>query len=138
MVGRYDTHWDNMLSCDNDCIGCHGHDRIEVAGRQRIGEIAKIVGQKRVDQRKIRAKRRLEQEALAVHLDLALAFLDNRADASSRQHASKAATAGPNALDKRALRHKTDRHLVGHHLLLHVRIKSYVAGRQRRDQCRVE
>src|SRR3981081_1719740 len=120
MVGRYDTDWNDMLGCDNDRIGCHGHDRIEVAGRQRIGEIAEVVGQKRVDQRKIRAKSRLEQEALAVDLDLALAFLDNRADAGCRQHASKAATAGPNALDKRALRHKIDRQLIGPDLLLSV------------------
>ena len=48
-----------------------------------------MVGQKRVDQRKIRAKRGLEQEVLAVDLDLPLAFLDNRADACRRQYASR-------------------------------------------------
>ena len=104
MVGRDDADRNDVLGCDNDRIGRHRHHGIEVASGQRIGEIAKVVGQKCVDQRKIRAKRRLEQEVLAVNLDLALAFLDNRADACRRQHASKTAPAGPDTLDKRTLR----------------------------------
>ena len=69
---------------------------------------------------------------------LSLAFLDDGPDARRRQHASKAAAAGPNALDERALRHQVDRHFVGHHLLLYVRIEPDVARRKRRDQRRVE
>src|SRR3982075_2430715 len=36
MVWCDDTDWNDMLGCDNDHIGCHGHGRIEVASRQRI------------------------------------------------------------------------------------------------------
>ena len=40
------------------------------------------------------------RNALAVDLDLALAFLDDGADAGRRQHASQTAAAGANALDE--------------------------------------
>ena len=122
MVGRNDADRNNVLRGDNDGIGRHCHDGIEVARGKRVGKIAKVICQKCVDQRKIRAKRGLEQEVLAVDLDLSLAFLNDGPDARRRQHTAQAEAAGPNAFDERALGHQADRHFIGQHLFLYVRI----------------
>ena len=100
MVGSNDADGNDVLRCDDDGIGRHRHDGIEVARGQGVGEVAKVVRQECMDQREIRTKRGLEQEVLAVDLDLSFAFLDNGADARRRQHASKAAAAGADALDE--------------------------------------
>ena len=57
---------------DDDGVGRHRHDRVEVACRQRIGEVAEIVGQEGMHQREMGAQRGLEQVSLAVDLDLRL------------------------------------------------------------------
>ncbi len=128
----------DVLRRDDDSIGRHRHDGIEIARRQGVGEIAKVIRQKSVDQREVRAKRRFEQEVLAVDVDLTLALFDHRSDARRRQYAPQATAAGPDAFDERALWHEVNRNLGGHHLLLYVRIETDVARGQRRDQRCVE
>ena len=108
---------------DDDGVGGHRHDRIEIARGQRIGEVAEIVGEEGMHQREIGAQRGLEQVRLAVDLDPLLAFLDQRADAGRRQHAAEAAAAGADALDEGALRDQLDRDLLAQHLLLRLRIE---------------
>ena len=56
-----------------------------------------------MNQREVRAQSRLEQEGLAAELHLLLALLDNCPDAGRREHATKTAAAGADALDQRAL-----------------------------------
>ena len=62
VVGRDDADRHDVLRRDDDGIGRHRHDRIEIARGQRVGEIAEIVGQKGVDQREFGAQRGLEQK----------------------------------------------------------------------------
>jgi hypothetical protein len=69
-----------VLRGDNDSIGRHRHHGIEVVRRQRGGEIAELVGERCVKQRKIRTKRRLQQEVSAVYLDSSLTLLDDGPD----------------------------------------------------------
>ena len=111
MIRRDDADRHDVLRGDDDGVGRHRHDRIEVAGRQRVLKIAEIVGQERVNQREVGMQRRLQQIGLSGHFDLLLALFDERADAGRRQDAAEAAAAGADALDERALRHQVDRHL---------------------------
>ena len=55
VIGRDDAYWYNMLGGDNDRVRCHGHHGIEVASGQSVGQVAEIVGQKRMDQCKVSA-----------------------------------------------------------------------------------
>ena len=105
---------------------------------KRVGKVAEIVGEKRIDQREIRAQRGLEQVALSVQVDPLLAFLDNGADACRREHAAKPAAAGADALDQRALRHEIDRHRACNHLPLRLRIEADVARDGAADQTGID
>src|SRR5262245_10980973 len=128
VVGRDDPDRHDVVRRYDHGVRGHGHDRIEVARGQRVGEVAEIVGQKRVDQREIRAQRRLEQIALSLDLDPLLALLDDGADAGRREHAAEAEAAGADAFDQRTLRHELDLHRLGDHLPLRLGIEADVAG----------
>ena len=108
-------------------VGRHGDHRVEVARRQRVVEIADVVGEKRLHQREIGAQRGLEQVGLALDLDALLPFLHDGAHARGRQHAAKAEAAGADALDQRALRHEVHLQLAGEHLLLRLRVEADMA-----------
>ena len=105
---------------------------------KRVGEVAEVIRQKCVDQRKIRAKRRFEQEVLP---STSIFRLPSSTMVPTPVGVSTPPRPQPPARmrsTKRALRHQVDRDLVGHHLLLYVRIEADVARGQRRDQRRVE
>ena len=55
VIGRDDPHWYDMLGGDDDRVRRRGHHRIEIARGQGVGKIAKIVGEKRMDQCEIGA-----------------------------------------------------------------------------------
>src|ERR1700756_3534825 len=76
MVGRDDANGHDMLRCYDHGVGGHCHDRIEVARGQCVAEIAEVIGEEGVNQRELRTQCGLEQERLAVDVDLALAFGD--------------------------------------------------------------
>jgi hypothetical protein len=130
MIRSDDADRNDVFGGDDHGIGGHRHDGIEVARGQRIGKVAEIIGQEGMDKGEVRAEGRLQQKRLAIDVEAPLAFLDDGADAGRREHAAEAATAGTDALDQGALRHQVDRDLLGHHLLLHLRIEADVAGSQ--------
>ena len=68
--------------------GGHRHHRIEIAGRQRIAQVAEIVGEECLHQREIGAQRDFEQIAFAAHVDTLLAVLHRCADAGLCQNAA--------------------------------------------------
>src|SRR5262249_22087152 len=115
-----------MLGCDNSRLGSHGHDRIEIASCQGIGQIAEIVGEKCIHQGEVGAQRRLNQVAFSIDVDLLLSFLNGRSDSGRSQYSTEPKTAGANALDKRALWNKVDRHFSIHHLPLGLWVESNV------------
>ena len=124
-----------MTPTGNDVLGGrdhrvarHRYDRVVVARCQRVGEVAEVVGEKRVHQREVGAQRDLDEIGPAVHLDRLLAFLDFGANAGRRQHAAEAVAAGADLLDQRALRHEIDLQVASHHLLLRLGIQADVAG----------
>jgi hypothetical protein len=123
MVGRDHSDRNDMFGGDDHRVGGHRHDRIEVAGREGIGEVAGIVGKKCMYQREIGAQRGLQQICLPIHIDLLLTFLDEGAHAGRCQHSTEAAAAGTDALDEGALRDQVDRDLLAQHLLLSLRIQ---------------
>ena len=57
---------EDIVHGDDHGIRRHRHHRIEIAGRERIGKIAERVGEKRMRQRKIGAKRRLQQLGFSI------------------------------------------------------------------------
>jgi hypothetical protein len=89
MVGCDHANRNDVFRGNDDSIGCHRHHGIEIARCQGLGEIAEVICQKCVNQREIGAERSLQQELLAVNLDLLLAFLDEGADAGRRQYAGR-------------------------------------------------
>src|SRR5262245_39231187 len=128
VVGRDDADRNDVVRRHDGGVRGHGHDRVEVARGQRVGEVAQIVGEKRMDEREIRAQRRLEQIILPLDLDPLLALLDDGADARWREHATEPVATGADAFDQRALRHKLDFHRLGNHLPLGLGIEADVAG----------
>ena len=112
----------DVFGRDNHRVGRHRHHRIKVTSGEHIGQVAEVIGNKRMDKREIRAHRGLEQEGLPIELDMLLALLDDCPDSGWGQHASETAAASADALDQRALRHQVDRDLLCHHLLLRLRI----------------
>src|SRR4029077_10126456 len=100
-----------MLRVDDDRLRGHGDHRIEIARRQRVREVAEIVGQKRLHQREIRGKRRVQQVLATVDLELALALLHDGPDAGGREDASEAVARRADTLDKRALGDQLDLYL---------------------------
>ena len=76
---------------------------IEVARRQRIAEIAQIVGEERLDQGEVGAQRDLKQIRLSADLNSLLADLDRSADAGLGQNTAQSIATSANALDERAL-----------------------------------
>src|SRR3974390_1198756 len=127
MVRRNQSNRYDVVGTGNDDIGSHSDYGIEVPRGQRIAEITQIVGEKRLHQGEIGAQRRLEDLILSMPLDPALAFLDDRADPRRRENSAEPESAGANALDKRALRHKFDVQLSRHHLTLGFGIEADMA-----------
>src|SRR5437588_12182502 len=128
MVGCDDAHGHDVFRRYDHGVCRHGHDRVEIACGQHVGEVAEVIGQKGVNQGKLRPQRGFEQKLLSVDLDLALAFSDQSADAGWRENASETATTGANAFDKSPLRYAIDGDLVAQHLLLRLRIEADVGS----------
>ena len=85
MVGRDHADGHDMLGVDDDGRGGHRDYRIEVARGQHIGEVAEVVGEKRLDQREVRSEWKLEQVLATADVDLALPLLDDGAHAGRRK-----------------------------------------------------
>ena len=64
MVRRNDADRHDMVRIDNDRIGGCRHQRVEVARRQRVGQVAEVIANQRVNERIVRADRRLQQVLL--------------------------------------------------------------------------
>ena len=126
VVRRDDADGNDVLRVDDDRVCGHCHERIEVARREGVAEIAQVIGNERVHEREIGAERRLEQVDAAVDRDLLLALLDDRADAGRRQDAAEPEAARPDALDERPLRDEVHLQVPGEHLLLGLRIEADV------------
>src|SRR5207237_3833400 len=108
MVGRNDAHGHDVFRRYDHGVCRHGHDRVEIACGQHVGEIAEVIGQKGVNQGKLRPQRSFEQKLLSVDLYLALALGHRSADAGWRENASETATTGANAFDKSSLGHEME------------------------------
>src|SRR5690606_15085451 len=70
------------------------HDRVEVARRAPVDEIAGAVTLPGLDEREVRTERALHQVLAAVELADLLALGDERADAGRREEGGNARTAG--------------------------------------------
>ena len=108
MVGRDNPDGHDVFGRDNHGVCSHCHDRIEIAGGQRVREIALVIGKKGVDQSKICTKRGLQQIGPSAHLDLLFALFNDRADAGWRENAAQAAATGANPFHQRTLRNQLD------------------------------
>src|SRR6516225_291764 len=108
VIRRNHAHRDDMLGVHDHGVGGHRDDRIEIARGERVGEIAEVIRKKCLEEREVGPQWGLQQIVLPVHLDLALAFLDDGADAGWRQYPAKPVAACADTLDQRALRHKLD------------------------------
>src|SRR6516165_11686675 len=112
--GRHDMIWRNHANrhyvvriADNFCA-CHCYHWVEVARRERVDEIAQIIGQEGVHEREVRRQRRFDEVCLAIELDALSAFLREGSYACWREDPAEAVTRRANSLDKRALRNKLD------------------------------
>src|ERR1700731_649039 len=56
VIGRDYTHRHDMVRGHDDSVRRHGDERIEIACSKRVGQIAYIVGEKRMNQREIGAQ----------------------------------------------------------------------------------
>ena len=90
MVGRDHADRNDVVGAGDDGVGGHRDDRIEIAGCQRIAQIAEIVGQESLHEREVGAERGFKQIALSIDFDALLAVLDRRSDAGLRQDAAQA------------------------------------------------
>ena len=82
----------DLVGFGDDAIGGERHDRVEIRGREPIGQIAVIVGLMRAQQGEIRPQRLFDEKARAVDLDHLLALRDDRSHAGRRQDAAKPAS----------------------------------------------
>ena len=57
MIGRDHADRNNVVGAGDHDVSCHGHDRIEVAGRQRVAQIADIVRKESLHQSEVGAER---------------------------------------------------------------------------------
>src|SRR6516164_10505845 len=134
MVGSNQSYRHDVLGGDDGRVRGHGDNGIKVSRGQGVGKIAEVIGEKSVDQCKLRVKGCFDQVGLAVDLNLLLALFDDRADTCWGQHAAQSTTAGANAFDESALRDEVDRHCSGDHLLLGFGIEADVTGNSAADE----
>src|SRR5690349_948505 len=104
VIGRNDTRRNDLSRLDDDSCGGRGHNRVEVACRQRVIEVASVIAAFRRDQREFGLEWRLEEEIMPINFDGALALGNRRADPSRCQNAAKPVASRPNALGQRSLR----------------------------------
>ena len=128
MVRRDDAGGHDLDRLGDHGCGRHGHQRVEVARRHLVFEIAAIVGALGGDEGEVGAQRLLDQEGLAVDHDGLLALLHRRADAGRGQDAAQPVAAGAHLLGQRPLRHQLDRKVAGDHLLLGLRVGADMRG----------
>src|SRR5947208_3396994 len=126
MIRRNNSDRYDVVGAGNDGFSCHRHQWIEVTSGERVAQIAHVVGEKRVYQRKVGTDGHLEQVALAIDIDALLAGLDGCSDAGLREDAAEAIPAGANALDQGSLRYKLYLEFARHHLPLSFRIEADV------------
>jgi len=53
MVGRDEADGHDVVGGRDHGVRCHRDDRIEIARGERVGEVARIVGEKGVNERKV-------------------------------------------------------------------------------------
>src|SRR3954453_1427725 len=116
VVGRDDADRHDIVGRDEDRVSRHGHQRVEVPSREGVGEIAKVVAQERVHERKVGPQRGLKEVRPAVNLDRAFAVLNHRADPGWRENSTEAAAA--DAFGQSSLRYEVHLERARHHLLL--------------------
>src|SRR6187551_2633221 len=76
VVRRNDPYRNNVVGAGNDSVGSHRDDRVEIAGGQRVTQIADIIGQESLHQREVGPQRGLKQIGLSSDFNLLLAVLD--------------------------------------------------------------
>src|SRR5579884_3807593 len=106
-----------MLDFRDRELGGGRHDRVEIAGRLPVDEIALGVALPGVDNGDVGEKAALHQVSLAVELARLLALGDDRADAGPGEKGGNAGAAGADALGERALRIEFELQLAGEILL---------------------
>src|SRR5271165_6000222 len=98
MVWRDHADGYDVFRLDDDRVGRCGDHGIEVARRQRVGEVAQVIAHERMNECIVGAERDLEQVIPAVDGDLPLAFLDHCPDSRWGEDAAQPGTTGANAL----------------------------------------
>src|SRR5579862_5047804 len=86
----------------------HCHNRVEVARRFPIGEIAPAIAALRLDEREIARQRLLEHIKCTIDLAQLLAVGEFCVSARAREEATDASAGSAHALRQRALRHELD------------------------------
>src|SRR4051812_11756906 len=137
-IGRYHPDRHDILSLCHDNTSGHGHQRIEVPRRQRISQIADVVGLLGVDESKLGLERFLEKKRASVDLKGLLALLDQRTRSGRGQHPTKAVAAGTDTLCQCALGHQLDLDLTGQHLPLGFGVGADMARDDLADQFGVD
>src|SRR3954451_4011882 len=132
--GRDHPDRHDVLGLGQDDTGGHGHQGIEVPRRQRISQVADVVGLLGVEESEVGLERLLEKERAPIDLEDLLALLDQRARSGRGQHAAQAVSAGTDTLRQRALGHQLDLDLTGQHLPLGFRVGADMARDDLADQ----
>jgi hypothetical protein len=100
---------------------------LKIARRERVAQIAQIIGKECLHQSEVGTQRDFKQIGLAVHIDRLLTLLDGRAEACLRQNATEPMPAAAYSLDECSLRYELDLQFAGHHLALGFGIKTNMA-----------
>src|SRR5688500_12988475 len=78
-IGRDYADRHDILGLGQDNTGGHGHQGIEVSRRQRIGQVADVVGLLGVEESEVGLERPLEKERAPIDLESLLGLFDQRA-----------------------------------------------------------
>src|SRR4051794_16159916 len=137
-IGRDHPDRHDVLGLGQDDTGGHGHQRIEVPRRQRIGQIADVVGLLGVEESEVGLDRLLEKERAPIDLKGLLALPDQRAPSGRGQPPPQPVAAGTDALGQRALGNQLDLDPPRQHLPLGFRVGADMARDHPADQLGVD
>src|SRR4051794_6826096 len=133
-VRRDHPYRHDVLGLSHDDIAGHGHHRIEIPGRQRVSQVAHVIGLLGIDKSKVGLERFLEKERAPIDLEGLLTLLDQRARSGRGQYAAQSVAAGTDALGQCALGNQFDLDLTRQHLPLGFRVGADMARDYLADQ----
>src|SRR5215510_2766990 len=100
MIGCDHPHRHDVIRGCNHRVTGHRDHGVEIAGGERVGKIANVIGEKCMDEREVGLQCGLDQIALSVDIDLPLPLLDNGANSRGSEDTAKSATSGSYPLDE--------------------------------------